>query len=115
MSDGFVLVLTGGVPDLHFDFEAVDVGDFVDEIETDGHHVVFDEFVFGETEENVGLADSAVADDDDFLENVELFVGLVFTFAHFSLLNFLFNRLSILSVKISDFYRLYCLVLSVME
>lgn len=83
LRDGLVLVLAGGVPDLHFDFKAIDVGDFVYKIEADGHHVVFDEFVLWKAEKNVGLADSAVADDNDLLKDIKLLVGFVFAFVHF--------------------------------
>ena len=38
--DGFVLILSCSIPDLQFDFSVVDIDDFVDIIDSNGHHIV---------------------------------------------------------------------------
>ena len=74
LSDGFVFLLTGSVPDLHFDFNSIDLDNFIYKIESYGHHVIVRKGIFSEPQENVALANTRVANDDYLLNVIEWFL-----------------------------------------
>lgn len=59
-------LLPRGVPDLQFDVRGLDVDHFGSEFDADGVFEVWVEGVVDEPQEDAGLADSRVADDDVF-------------------------------------------------
>ena len=56
----------GGIPDLHFEFLALNVDGFHSEVDGDGGEVVESEVVAGEALDYAGLADAAFADHEHF-------------------------------------------------
>ena len=81
--DSFESLLTSSVPDLHFDFDTVDVNGFDFEIYSDGGDVSDFVFFICVSEKDVSFSNSGVSDDDNFDKVVVLF--LLSSFCHLSL------------------------------
>lgn len=73
-SDGFKPFLAGGIPDLHFDFDAIDIDGFDFKINADGSHVGHFILFVNVAEEDVGLADCCVPDYHQFYQVVVFFL-----------------------------------------
>ena len=72
--DSFESLLACSIPDLHFDFDAVDIDGFDFEIDTDGGDMSYFILFIGISEKNVSFANSGVSDDDNFDKVVILFL-----------------------------------------
>lgn len=94
--DSFESLLAGSIPDLHFDFDAVDIDGFDFEIDTDGGDMSYFILFIGISEKDVSFANSGVSDDDDFDKVVVLF--LFSSFCHLCLYIF-WVRIMILNLK----------------
>lgn len=70
--DCFESFLTGRVPDLHFDFDAIDIDGFDFEVDADSGHVAHLILLVDVTQKDVGLANGRVSDDDQFHQVVVL-------------------------------------------
>ena len=86
LGDGLVLVLAGSIPDLHLDLQPVNLANLVHKIQPNSHHVVVDELAFRIAQEDVGLTYAAVANYDDFLQDVVLLVDFVLAAFHLEVL-----------------------------
>lgn len=64
MVDSSEPLLAGSVPDLHLDLPSVDVEHLHLEVHSDGGYVVLVEVILAESQENVGLPNSRLPDDD---------------------------------------------------
>lgn len=94
--DSFESLLAGSIPDLHFDFDAVDIDGFDFEIDTDGGDMSYFILFIGISEKDVSFANSGVSDDDNFDKVVVLF--LFSSFCHLCLYIF-WVRIMILNLK----------------
>ncbi len=66
LGDGFKALLSSSIPNLHFDFDAVDVDSFDFEVDAYGGDVGHFIFLIDVTEEYIGFANSSVADNNKF-------------------------------------------------
>ena len=73
-SDGLKPFLAGGIPDLHFDFDAIDIDGFDFKIDADGGHVGHFILLVDVAEEDVGLADCCVSDYHQLYQVVVFFL-----------------------------------------
>ncbi len=80
LSNGLEPFLASSIPDLHFDFDAVDRDSFDFEIDSDGGNVSHLVFFIHVSEQYVGFAYSSVSD-DHHLDQIIVFV-LLFPFRH---------------------------------
>lgn len=78
--DGLEPLLAGGVPDLHFDFNAIDSDGFDLEIDPDGSDMSHLVFLINVSEQYVSLAHCGVSD-DNHLHQIIVFV-LFLPFRH---------------------------------
>lgn len=74
LRDGLEAFLAGGIPDLQSDLLAVNVDRLDLEVDADGGQVRGHEIVLAKPQQNVGLADAAVADDQQFGQVVVVLV-----------------------------------------
>jgi len=82
-SDSFESLLTSSIPDLHFDFDAIDVNSFDFEIDANCCDMSYFVFFVGIPEKDVSFSYSRVSDDDYFHQVVVFF--LFSSFCHFFL------------------------------
>ena len=81
LSDSFVLILAGCVPNLQFDLHAINLDNVEDVVDADSHHVVFDKLALTVPEKDVAFANSGIPNDNDLPEVVVL-LGLGFLLPH---------------------------------
>lgn len=72
--NGFETLLTSSIPDLHFDFDAIDIDCFDFEVYADGGHMRHLILFIDITQQDVGLTDCSVPDDDQLHQVVILFL-----------------------------------------
>lgn len=89
LGDVLELLLACGVPDLQLELLIVDLDGFDFEVNADGGDVGLLEVVLAEAHDEVGLADAAVANDDDLGHVVVVDVFLCFF--HFELLSIYYH------------------------
>ena len=75
LSDISESFLSGGVPDLKFDFRIINVDCFEFEVDSDSGYIAVFEDSIAEFGEKVGFTDSTVTDDDDFSKKIVLVFG----------------------------------------
>ena len=73
--DGPVALLPGRISDLGLDLLALDLDALGGKLDADGRPRLHQELVLMETREKVGLADTTIANEDDFEEEVETAPG----------------------------------------
>ena len=80
LSDGFIFILSCGVPDLKLDAYPIDFYYFIDIVNADSHHVVLYKFALGVPQQHIALAYSWVTYYYDLLQVVKLLYNFGFWF-----------------------------------
>lgn len=78
LRDGFVLILTCGVPYLQFDFDAIEGDDLEYVIDSDGHHIVLHELALAVPQQQIALTHPRVPNYYDLLQVIKLLLFLAF-------------------------------------
>lgn len=105
LCDVFEPFLAGGVPDLHFHFFAIEDEGLDFEVDSDGGDVGLFEMIFAEAGDEVGFADTAVADDDD-LKKIPRFSS-IFSIHFIISTIYAFQNLTIYELSLSHHFHIF--------